>query len=439
MSGSQLDAVPVRERPRPPILADGEHRPLNDYAPRTVEEAFEEGGSFTFRVENIFFNADVDEPFPNAPPFQPGLSIEFFMAPQGTSVRGADSPFLIHSVPLPPSGTVEVELPAGVPLFEVIRTPIGGIARGRDDQIFHVGGMNFARQGEQGRCVGCHAGHSMMEVPEDATWTNLAGSASLLTNSHSSLQGTFGIDGRSLTRLRDMGHRGDEIGPVQNLVDRRTDGISFWLGSPDVDEHRIILNWPAPIVAREMTIYGVRSEGLSGQRTTSVSNVSVSTGFRSRVQMAPTVVDGVLPSDGSVTLELDPTQPFDNMQIRIPRVGVSGNFETFTDAAALAEISVLARQAAGTEAARAIRGDADCNREVNLSDAVGTLRYLFRGGGELCCEVAADANDDDTVDIADAMATLNWLFLGSVELPSPARRCGWIQTTELSCAQQICP
>ncbi|MEM7263795.1 MAG: hypothetical protein AAF488_17535, partial [Planctomycetota bacterium] len=105
MPDAQLDAVPIDPRPLPPVLEDKEDiRPLLDYSPRTVEEAFSEGGSFTFAVDNIFFNADVDEPLPNAPPAIPGLKIEFFMAPQLTSPNGADEPILIESVEIPRNG-----------------------------------------------------------------------------------------------------------------------------------------------------------------------------------------------------------------------------------------------------------------------------------------------------------------------------------------------
>ena len=34
---------------------------------------------------------------------------------------------------------------------------------------FHVGGMNFGQADTTARCVGCHTGHSMIEVPEDAS------------------------------------------------------------------------------------------------------------------------------------------------------------------------------------------------------------------------------------------------------------------------------
>jgi len=43
--------------------------------------------------------------------------------------------------------------------------------------------------------------------------------------------------------------------------------------------------------------------------------------------------------------------------------------------------------------ARFVRGDANADGEVNLSDSVATLQYLFLGGGAPSCLEAADADD----------------------------------------------
>ncbi|MGQ9588657.1 MAG: hypothetical protein ACUVYA_00025 [Planctomycetota bacterium] len=66
-----------------------------------------------------------------------------------------------------------------------------------------------------------------------------------------------------------------------------------------------------------------------------------------------------------------------------------------------------------------IRGDADLNRAVQLTDAVYTLAYLFMGGEELPCLDAADANDVGRVDISDPIFVLTYLFLGGPEPPPP--------------------
>src|SRR6185503_18579679 len=129
------------------------------------------------KVENIFANGSVDLRNAGAPPMGRDLSIEFYMNPQRTGLTKPDEPVLLKTAEIGPDGKVEVELPAGVQLFEVLRRPDGKIALGRDGQMFHVGGMNFGASGQTARCVGCHAGHSALKVPQDPSFTNLAGSA----------------------------------------------------------------------------------------------------------------------------------------------------------------------------------------------------------------------------------------------------------------------
>jgi hypothetical protein len=61
-------------------------------------------------------------------------------------------------------------------------------------------------------------------------------------------------------------------------------------------------------------------------------------------------------------------------------------------------------------------GDVDRNGLVEITDAVGILGLLFRGG-QVICAAAADTNSDARIDISDAMYLLNFLFVGG---PSPA-------------------
>lgn len=57
-----------------------------------------------------------------------------------------------------------------------------------------------------------------------------------------------------------------------------------------------------------------------------------------------------------------------------------------------------------------IRGDANGDRAIDLSDSVGVLSALFLGGA-LDCPDAADLNDDGKLDISDALYGLSYLFL----------------------------
>lgn len=78
-----------------------------------------------------------------------------------------------------------------------------------------------------------------------------------------------------------------------------------------------------------------------------------------------------------------------------------------------------------------LRGDADDDQEVNLTDAVFCLGYLFQGGKTPPCLDAADSNDDGRVDIADPVTTLSFLFLGGpIPPPVPTEPPGWDPTPD---------
>jgi len=59
---------------------------------------------------------------------------------------------------------------------------------------------------------------------------------------------------------------------------------------------------------------------------------------------------------------------------------------------------------------RFIRADADENGLVEITDAIGTLEYLFRGGPGPSCIDRLDANDDGRADLTDAIFTLFFLY-----------------------------
>jgi uncharacterized protein (DUF3820 family) len=71
---------------------------------------------------------------------------------------------------------------------------------------------------------------------------------------------------------------------------------------------------------------------------------------------------------------------------------------------------------------RFVRGDADSDGTINLTDAVRILNFLFTGGVAPTCLDAADADDSGTLAITDAIRILGWLFSGGVRPlpPSPS-------------------
>ena len=57
---------------------------------------------------------------------------------------------------------------------------------------------------------------------------------------------------------------------------------------------------------------------------------------------------------------------------------------------------------------------------VDISDAVRVLAYLFGGVETPSCVDSGDTNDDGEINITDAIFLLNYLFVGNLELPAPA-------------------
>lgn len=70
---------------------------------------------------------------------------------------------------------------------------------------------------------------------------------------------------------------------------------------------------------------------------------------------------------------------------------------------------------------RFVRGDANADGVINLTDAVTVLGYLFLGSAAPPCLDAADADDSGTNQptLTDAVRILGWLFLGGLEPPPP--------------------
>jgi hypothetical protein len=83
-----------------------------------------------------------------------------------------------------------------------------------------------------------------------------------------------------------------------------------------------------------------------------------------------------------------------------------------------------------------IRGDANHNFNVDLSDSIFLLNFLFLGGHAPACDDAADGNDDGRLDIGDAVYLISYLFLGRAAPPPPFTRRG-IDPTEdaLECGE----
>jgi hypothetical protein len=86
-----------------------------------------------------------------------------------------------------------------------------------------------------------------------------------------------------------------------------------------------------------------------------------------------------------------------------------------------------------------LRGDANRDGKVDLSDAVAALGFLFLGTGEPACLDAADADDSGVVEITDAIYLLGALFLGTKSVPEPYPACGNDPTADALGCKEGCP
>ena len=87
------------------------------------------------------------------------------------------------------------------------------------------------------------------------------------------------------------------------------------------------------------------------------------------------------------------------------------------------------------------RGDSNNDGEIDLSDSMYTLSWLFLGGPAPGCLAAIDTNGDGTIDITDPTFLLSHLFLGGPEPVAPFTGCGTSELEtdeELGCGESPC-
>jgi hypothetical protein len=116
--------------------------------------------------------------------------------------------------------------------------------------------------------------------------------------------------------------------------------------------------------------------------------------------------------------------------------------------AVAAEIIIwLEENATGEIGPTLVRGDANSDGDLNLTDGIRILDFLFKGGPALECEDAGDTDDNGTLEITDAIRLFGYLFLGgdnpppAVPGPSsvnyPPEDCGFDETEDdLGCEVQ---
>ncbi len=70
-----------------------------------------------------------------------------------------------------------------------------------------------------------------------------------------------------------------------------------------------------------------------------------------------------------------------------------------------------------------LRGDANFDEVVDISDARTILGSLFLGEGTVACVEAADFNEDERINVSDAIGVLNYLLRGGPGSSVPEVYC----------------
>ncbi len=242
---AELQAQVLAPRTVPPIITDTVHN-TPSLLPPTALGPYDTDGRFSFHALNVYANGPVDMDIVSAPAVGSAASIKFFIDHQRGSFGSfpsRDWPILLEELPVNPNGSVRSDrAPANVQLFEQLRSSDGTVPptmRGINlDGGAHVAGMNYGRPGAVARCVGCHAGHTLIPVPAndaDALWSNLApgavATASSQLNSFTSPQ--YAVDRR-----------------VQKAT------VNWSTAQGTLNNQWIKLAFPADVIVRTVRLYG---------------------------------------------------------------------------------------------------------------------------------------------------------------------------------------
>lgn len=324
---SELRARRLSPRSLPPVLPD-QVTQVASLLPPTATGPFGTDGTFVFDALNVYANAPVDTDIISAPPVGSASRLRFFLDHQRTSpgsYPNLDWPILLGERRVSASGRVPItNAPADVPLFEQLRDAAGNVpftggpARAGAG---HVAGLNYGRPGSVSRCVGCHAGHTLMPVPAtaaEAAFTNLAPGASVtVSSSRDALYNACVVDRRVL------------IGATAQV---------WTSASGQAQGQWVELLFPVPVTVKTVRLYRVRPSG-EAQSTLQVTAATVQL-FANATGTTPAATR----STGTIALSgTDVT--FSNVRTRRVRVlldQVSGTWYGLS-VAGLSEIEVIAR------------------------------------------------------------------------------------------------
>jgi hypothetical protein len=243
----ELSAVALVPRPAPTLFKD-ELELANDQPPLDEPTDYAELHAFRFDCFNIFMNGKVDEPIPDAPKIVRGAKVRFYMNIQRKNAEGKDVALLFKELPVDEDGGIrEPTAPAEVPLFEQLVDSRGNLLTTSSGKIAHVSGLNSERKGAGTKCVGCHTGHSLIEVPLNnafSQWFNAA------TSAHASASSEWEANG---IRYH-----------AQRAIDRQVElgrDTAMWISAPS-KAATLTLEWDLPIVTRQISVHPISSSYL---------------------------------------------------------------------------------------------------------------------------------------------------------------------------------
>lgn len=327
---SEVRARLVRSRPVPPVIPDRIVAAPNPMPPPAAGP-FDQDGTFVFNALNVYGNGPVDMDIVNAPAVGSAARIRFFVDHQRQSAGSfpnQDWPILLADMPVSPAGAmVNPQAPADVPLFEQIRSPENTVPLTSDSSgqgnvgAAHVAGMNYGRPGEVVRCVGCHAGHSMIPLPAndaDAVWSNVAPGAAVSVSSSRDSQYNSGVNDRRVMKGEIWRHWTSAPGQAQNQ----------W----------VRLTFPVPVTVRKIRLYNPR-QGDEANSTLQVQGAQV-------VLFADAGATQQVGAKSAGALSVSGTDvDFQDVRARVVQVNITGMTGTFygTQVASIAEIEVIAR------------------------------------------------------------------------------------------------
>lgn len=190
---TEIRAAVVQPRADEVVLTDTITQ-VPSMATATTEPPYHVDGIFTFHVLNVYANGPVDAPIVSGINIGQAAEIRFFVDHQTELLPAVEPsvnwPVEIGVLPFTAAGEAKDEqAPANTPLFEQVRAPDGTVPKlgGPSTKgVAHVAGFNYGRPGSTSRCVGCHAGHTMIEVPQsdaDAQFSNVAPGGTMTTSS----------------------------------------------------------------------------------------------------------------------------------------------------------------------------------------------------------------------------------------------------------------